>query len=205
MVPGPSRELSIAKAFEDPAQAGRVEGYAVFVVDPAGQVHQSPANNPMNGGNGPLLDELDDCGQLLGVQLRLRAGRLARDQTLRAFRVKPHRPIPQNLPIHAPDGRGLSSACSVIGSGQRQKAPHLPSIATSACKRTKTLSIIVSPKRNRSRHGGHLPRANRIVLRPSRESPASQIFSRLVSDGGAGRGPSGSDRSGSSGSPVPAR
>jgi hypothetical protein len=46
--------------------------------------------------------------------------------------------------------------------------------------RMKTLIIIVAPKRNRSRHGGHLPRVNRIVLRPSRGSPVSQIFSGFV-------------------------
>ena len=91
---GSGRELAIAQIVQDPTEgAGDAQGHAVFVVDPARQIDQSPAHHAMDRRDRTVFHKLDQPRHLLERQLRSRSWVFAVNQPIGPLGIEAMRPV----------------------------------------------------------------------------------------------------------------
>ena len=148
------RELAVVHGPQLAAE--RLAGHAdpELVPDPLAQVDQPPADHAVDGRHGPALDHGGQRRALRVVEPRRLARRLAVEQAIRAVRVEPHDPVPDDLQRHAADRRGLGARGALADRGQRQQAARLAIVLARACRTAQARRVEVRPQRDR--HGAFL-------------------------------------------------
>lgn len=83
------------------------------LLDDALQIDATPSHDAVLFEVGTGFDDLLELLQLFSAQTPLRSRRLTVNQPVRALRIEAVDPIPQGLPIHPPDPRGIAAAHAI--------------------------------------------------------------------------------------------
>ena len=128
VVAWPRRELAIAHGAKLPAQGLLGDGDTELLIDPLRQIDQAPAHHSMGRRDRAALDHPRNGLALNIVELRGLARRFAVEQAVRAARIEPHHPVPNDLKSDATDLRCLGARRTVIDRCNSQKPPSLRAI-----------------------------------------------------------------------------
>ena len=143
------RDVREAKRHQQLADTALVIVHAETRPDQRLEIQAPPAHHPIPLAIGTALDDPRQLLQLRRQQPRRRPAGLAVDQAVGAAFVEPVNPVPQRLPIHAPDTRRITTAHPVVGRRDRQKPPGLSRILGPGRKRSHISRPVVLSQRNR--------------------------------------------------------
>jgi hypothetical protein len=173
-----------AELLEERRHVALVVGDAEARLDDLLEINAPPAHHAVNGRIRPRFHDLGQFRLLRWRQPRRRSAPPGVLQSLEPRRIKPVHPIPQRLPVHAADLRGLLTAPPLPDRRQRQKQRlWLASFEALASRRSAAAEksvriftadpmarILPAPKNHRSTRAG-IPR----VSRQSRWTPAPPL------------------------------
>jgi hypothetical protein len=91
------RELAIAHGPQLPAQGLLGDGDAEFLEDPLCQIDQPPTHDTVDCRDRTVVDHVGNRLALGIIELRGLAGRFAVQEAVRATRIEPQHPIPDDL------------------------------------------------------------------------------------------------------------
>ena len=153
MMAGTGRKLAIAHGSQLPAQCLLGDGDAELLEDPLRQIDQPPAHNTMDRRDRATFDHPRD-GLALGiVELWGLARRFAVKQAVRASRIEPDHPIPDDLESDTAELCRLAARPTVIDHRQSKKPSGLRAVFRLLRKPAQLGSVEIPTQGNRNRHG----------------------------------------------------
>ena len=112
----PGRELAIAHGAELPAQGLLGDGDAELLEDPLRQIDQPPAHHAMDCGDRSALNHPRNGSAMGIIELGGLPRRFTIQKPIRAVRIEPDHPVPDDLQTNAADLGCLGARCTVIDS-----------------------------------------------------------------------------------------
>jgi hypothetical protein len=134
-----------AELLQNPPQAHFRQIDAEALTQNTLQIDAAPAHDAVRLRVGTGLDQLLERLLLILRELRRSPGRFDVDQPLRTVLVKTVYPVPQRLPVHAPDPRRLGAVHPVMNRSQRQQPTGLPDAFSPCCKRPQLIRSEILP------------------------------------------------------------
>jgi hypothetical protein len=128
---GARGQLAVAQALQKTAKRCLTDSDTIFVINPTGQIDETPPNNAMDGGNGTTFNHPNQCLSLLGIQLGARSFRFPVQKPVRAMLIEPLNPIPNDLYGDISHLRRVHAPATVVYGRQRQQASNLLRIPAS--------------------------------------------------------------------------
>src|ERR1700680_1373226 len=153
MMPGPGRELAIAHGAQLPAQCLLGNADAELLEDPLRQIDQPPAHHAVDRRDRTALDHPCDDLALGIVELRWLARRFAVKQAVRASRIEPEHPIPDDLEPDIAELRSLTARRTVIDRRHSQKPSGLRAVLGPLRKPAERCCVEIPTQGYRNRHG----------------------------------------------------
>src|SRR3974390_3141385 len=114
------RQFAIAHGTQLPAERLLRDGDAELLEDPLRQIDQPPAHHAVNRRDRTAFDHSGDRLALAIIELGGLTWRLGVQQSVRAPRIKPQYPVPDDLETNATDLRRLGAGRTVVNRRQGQ-------------------------------------------------------------------------------------
>lgn len=110
MMTGPRSQFDIAQLPQIPPHSCLRHGYSKLIMEPARQIDQPPAYNPMDRRNGAALNDVRKGATLGLIQQRTLARRLAVEQPIRTAGIEPDNPVPHDLQAYPANAGRIAPA-----------------------------------------------------------------------------------------------